>query len=193
LSFHRSLFSGSPSLPPSSRMNWPATRYIALLCFPARVRHGEADGAGTVPSGPCVLFGEEEDPVGDVAASSDGAQRGRAVETAIHAVAAVTAQSPWHSAGVGLAIRADKFPALAHASPFVWRRVDIVRAGFIGGNNSLWQHSGKAEAALSVSGAALLACSLERACFCQHVRRSARRYDLPAGTQYNPQKQTGAI
>jgi hypothetical protein len=136
---------------------------------------------------------EEEDPVGDVAASSDGAQRGRAVETAIHAVAAVTSRSPWHSAGVGLAIRAEKFSALAHASPFVWRRVDIVRAGFIGGNTSFWQHSGKAEAALSVPSAALLACSLERSCFCRHVRSSARRYVLPARTQYNPQKQTGAI
>ena len=43
------------------------------------------------------------------------------------------------------------------ATPFVCRRVDIVRAAFIGGNTGLWQHSGKAEAALSVPGAALLA------------------------------------
>ena len=95
--------------------------------------------------------------MGDIATSRDGAQRDRAVKTAIDAVAAVTTQSPWHSAGVGLAIRADKFPALAHAFPFVWRSVDIVRSRFIGGNTGLWQYSGKAEAARSVPGAALLA------------------------------------
>ena len=61
-----------------------------------------------------MLFGEEEDT-----------QRGGAAETAIDAGAAVTTQRPRHSAGVGLAIRADKFPDLAHASPFVWRRMDI--------------------------------------------------------------------
>ena len=125
LSFDRSHFSGSPSLPPSSRMNWPATRYIALLCFPARVRHGEADGAGTVPAARACSQVEEEDPVGDVAASSDGAYRGGAVEAAIDAVAAVTSQRPWHCADVGFAIRADKFPALAHASPFLWRSMDM--------------------------------------------------------------------
>lgn len=42
------------------------------------------------------------------------------------------------------------------ANPFVCSRVDIVRAAFIGGNAGLWQHNGKAEAALSVPGAALL-------------------------------------
>ena len=72
-----------------------------------------------------MLFGEEEDTVGDVAASSDGAQRGGAVETPIDAGAVVTTQRPRHSAGVGLAIRADKFPDLAHASPFLWRRMDM--------------------------------------------------------------------
>jgi hypothetical protein len=120
----------------------PATRYIALLCFPTCVSHWEADGAGTVTGGPRVLFDEEEDTVGDIAASRDGAQRGRAVETTIDAVAAVTTQSPWHSTGVQLAIRADKFPDLAHASPFVWRHVDILRAGFIGGNKSLGRAAG---------------------------------------------------
>jgi hypothetical protein len=113
-----------------------------LACFPTCVSHWEADGAGTVTGSPRVLFGEEEDTVGDIAASSDGAQRGGAVETAIDAVAAVTTQSPWHNAGVRLAIRADKFPDLAHASPFIWRHVDILRAGFIGGNKSLWPRSG---------------------------------------------------
>src|SRR5215472_4467653 len=85
LSFHRLLLNGSQGLPASSRMNWTATGSVILLCLSACIRQWEADGAGTVPGGQRVLFGEEEDAVGDIAASSDGAQRGGAVETAIDA------------------------------------------------------------------------------------------------------------
>jgi len=88
-------------------MNWTATGSVILLSLSACIRQWEADGAGTVPGGQRVLFGEEEDAVGDIAASSDGAQRGGAVETAIDGFVAVTSQCAWHSAGVRFAIRAD--------------------------------------------------------------------------------------
>src|SRR5260221_8134923 len=66
-------------------MNRLSTRYAALLRLPACVGNWEADGAGPVTGGPRVLFGEEEDTVGDIAAPADGAQRGGAGETTVDA------------------------------------------------------------------------------------------------------------
>ena len=114
-----------------------------MLCFPAFVLHRKADGARAVPGSSRMLFREEKDTVSDVTPSSNGAQRGGAIETAIDVIAAVTSQRPWHCAGVRLAIRADKFPGLAHGSPFVWRQADRSRAGLIDRNTGLWLHSGK--------------------------------------------------
>jgi len=105
------------------------TRYAALLRLPACVGNREADGAGPVTGGPRVLFGEEEDTVGDIAAPGDGAQPAGAVETAEDAAAAVATQRPWLSAGVRLAVGTDKYPGLAHSSPFVWCHLDILRPG----------------------------------------------------------------
>ena len=62
------------SLATSSRMNRPGTRYASLLRLPACVGNWEADAAGPVTNCPRVLFGEEEDTVGDIAAPGDGAQ-----------------------------------------------------------------------------------------------------------------------
>lgn len=75
-------------------MNRLGTRYAALLRLPACVGNREADGAGPVTGGPRVLFGEEEDTVGDIAAPGDGAQRSGAVETAVDAAAAMATQRP---------------------------------------------------------------------------------------------------
>jgi len=41
----------------ASRMNWLGTRYASLLHLPACIGNREADTAGPVTSGPCVLFG----------------------------------------------------------------------------------------------------------------------------------------
>ena len=48
---------------PASRMNWLGTRYASLLRLPACIGNREADTAGLVTSGPCMLFGKEEDTV----------------------------------------------------------------------------------------------------------------------------------
>jgi hypothetical protein len=100
----------------ASRMNWLGTRYASLLHLPACIGKREADTAGPVTSGPCVLFGKEEDTVGDITAPGDGAQRGGAVETTVDAAAAVATQRPWLSTGVRLAVGIDKYPGLAHRS-----------------------------------------------------------------------------
>ena len=100
-------------------MNRLGARYASLLRLPACVGNREADAAGPVASGPRVLFGEEEDTVGDIAAPSDGAQRGGAVETAVDATAAAATQHPWLSAGVRFAVGTDKYPGLAHSSTTV--------------------------------------------------------------------------
>ena len=97
--------------------------------LPNCVGNREADAAGPVAGGPRVLFGEEEDPVGDIAAPSDGTQCGGAVETAVDVAAAVATQRPWLSAGVRFTVGTDKYPGLAHSSPFVWCHVDILRTG----------------------------------------------------------------
>jgi hypothetical protein len=70
------------SLATSSHMNRLGARDASLLRLPACVGNREADAARPVAGGPRVLFCEEEDPVGDIAAPGDGAQRGGAVETA---------------------------------------------------------------------------------------------------------------
>src|SRR5260221_7594784 len=98
----------------ASRMNWLGARYASLLRLPACIGNREADTAGPVTSGPCVLFGKEEDTVGDIAAPGDGAQRGGAVETTVDAAAAVATQRPRLSTGVPLAVGIDKYPGLAH-------------------------------------------------------------------------------
>jgi hypothetical protein len=59
-----------------------------------------------------VIFGKEEDPVGDIAAAGDGAQGGRAVEATVDAAAAVAAERPGLIADVWLAVGADKYPGL---------------------------------------------------------------------------------
>jgi hypothetical protein len=97
-------------------MNWLGTRYASLLRLPACIGNREADAAGPVTSGPGVLFGEEEDAVGDIAAPGDGAQRGGAVETTVDAAATVATQRPWLSASVRFAVGTDKYPGLAHRS-----------------------------------------------------------------------------
>src|SRR5260370_5986862 len=97
----------------ASRMNWLGTRYASLLRLPACIGKREADTAGPVTSGPCVLFGKEEDTVGDIAAPGDGAQRGGAVETTVHAAAAVATPRPWLSAGVLRPPRLHKCPRLS--------------------------------------------------------------------------------
>ena len=106
-----------------SRMNWLGIRYASLLRLPACIGNREADTAGPITSGPCVLFGKEEDTVGDIAAPGDGAQRGGAVETTVDAIAAVTTQCPWHYAGIRFPIGTNQFPGLAHSSPFILRTI----------------------------------------------------------------------
>ncbi len=105
-------------------MNMPPDSSLRL---PACVGNREADAARPVTDGPRVLFGEEEDPVGDIAAPSDGAPCGGAVETAVDAAAVVATQRPRLSAGVRFTVGTDKYPGLAHSSSFVWCHVDILR------------------------------------------------------------------
>ena len=95
-------------------MNRLGPRDASLLRLPACVGSREADAARPVAGGPRVLFREEEDPVGDIAAPGDGAQRGGAVETPVDAATAVATQCPWLGAGVQFAVRTDKYPGLAH-------------------------------------------------------------------------------
>ena len=95
-------------------MNRLGTRYAALLRLPACVGNREADGAGPVAGNPRVLFGEEEDTLGDIAAPDDGTQRCGAVEMAVDAATAMATQRPWLSAGVRFAIGTDKYPGRAH-------------------------------------------------------------------------------
>src|SRR5260221_1636978 len=100
----------------ASRMNWLGPRCASLLRLPACIGKREADTAGPVTSGPCVLFGKEEDTVDDITAPGDGAQRGGAVETTVDAAAAVATQRPWLSTGVRLAVGVGKDPRLGHRS-----------------------------------------------------------------------------
>jgi hypothetical protein len=102
-------------------MSWPGFRYTILLRLPGRVGTWEADGAGSVASGPRVFFGEEEDTVGDIAPSGNGAQCGGAVESTVDAIAVVTTHRPWHCAGIRLPIGTNQFPDLTHVSPFILR------------------------------------------------------------------------
>jgi hypothetical protein len=90
--------------------------YASLLRLPACVGGRETDAAGPVASGARMIFGKEEDPVGDIAAAGDGAQGGRAVEATVDAAAAVAAERPGLIAGVWFAVGADKCPGLAHRS-----------------------------------------------------------------------------
>ncbi len=53
--------------------------------MPACVGNREAGAAGPIAGDPRVLFGEEADMVGGIAAQGAGAQRGGAVETAVDA------------------------------------------------------------------------------------------------------------
>src|SRR5260370_19084676 len=101
-------------------MNWPGFRYAILRRLPGRVGPWEADGAGSVASGPRVFFGEEEDTVGDIAPSGNGAQCGGAVESTLDAISVVTTPRPWHCAGIRLPIGTKQFPNLTHFSPFIF-------------------------------------------------------------------------
>jgi hypothetical protein len=86
----------------------------ALLSLSACVGHREADGAGPITGSLRPLFGREEDAVVHIAIRSNGTQHGGAVKTTIDAVAAVSTQYSWHSAGVWFVVGADKSPELAH-------------------------------------------------------------------------------
>src|SRR5258708_39922605 len=78
----------------ASRMNWLGTRYASLLRLPACIGNREADTAGPVTSGPCVLFGKGEDTVCDIAAPGHGAQRGGGVAKTADAGARAGAPPP---------------------------------------------------------------------------------------------------
>ena len=67
---------------PRARSNRRCVLYASLLRLPAGVGGREADAAGPVARGLRVIFGEEEDPVGIVAAAGDGTLRGETVEAA---------------------------------------------------------------------------------------------------------------
>src|SRR2546428_10517145 len=73
---------------PRARLTRRCALYVSLLRLPACVGGREADAAGPVARGSRVFFGEEEDPVGDVAAAGDGTQRGGTVEAAVDAAEA---------------------------------------------------------------------------------------------------------
>src|SRR5260221_298418 len=103
------------------RMNWLGPGYASLLPLPACIGRGEADTAGPVTSGPCVLLGKEEDTVDDITAPGDGAQRGGAVETTVDAAAAGATQRPWLSTRVRLAVGDDKDPCLAPRGACWWK------------------------------------------------------------------------
>jgi hypothetical protein len=100
---------------PRARLNRRCALYTFLLRLPACVGGREADAAGTVARGPRVIFGKEEDPVGEVAAAGDGTQRGGTVEAAVDGAAAVAAERPRLIAGVRFAVGTDKCPNLAHS------------------------------------------------------------------------------
>src|ERR671919_1383869 len=101
---------------PRARLNRRCARYTFLLRLPACVGGREADAAGTVARGPRVIFGKEEDSVGDVAAAGDGTQRGGTVEATVDAAAAVAAERPGLIAGVRFTVGTDKCPGLVHSS-----------------------------------------------------------------------------
>ena len=100
---------------PRARSNRRCALYASLLRLPAGVGGREADAAGPVARGPRVILGEEEDPVGDVAAAGDGTLRGETVEAAVDAAAAVAAERPRLIAGVRFAVGTDKCPGLVHS------------------------------------------------------------------------------
>lgn len=91
--------------------------HASLLGLPACVSCREADTAGPVASGSRVIFGEKEDTVVDIAAASNGALRGRAVEAAVDSATSVTTECPRLIAGVRFTIGTDKCPGLAHRRP----------------------------------------------------------------------------
>src|SRR5258708_39395244 len=97
-------------------MNMPPD---SSLRFPACVGNRKADAAGPVTGGPRVLFGEEEDPVGDIAAPSDGTQCGGAVEAAVDVGAAVGPPPPCAGGGARVTLGDPKDPRSAHHPPFV--------------------------------------------------------------------------
>src|SRR5258708_27748836 len=98
-------------------MNIPPDSSLRL---PACVGNREADAARPVTGGPRVLFGEEEDPVGDIAAPSDGTQCGGAVETAVDVAAAGGPPPPLPCARRPLARRGPHRSRPCHPSPFSW-------------------------------------------------------------------------
>lgn len=61
-----------------------------------------------------MVFGEEEDTLGDVATASNGAQGGRAVKAAIDAAATMTTERPRAIARIRLAVGTDKCPNHFH-------------------------------------------------------------------------------
>jgi hypothetical protein len=61
-----------------------------------------------------MIFGEEEDPLGDIATASNSAQGGRAVEATIDAAATMTAERPRAIAWIRLAVGTDKCPNHFH-------------------------------------------------------------------------------
>src|SRR5688500_15434146 len=93
-----------------ARSNRRCALYASVLRPPACVGGWEADATGSVARGPRVIFAEEEDALGDVAAAGDGTQRGGTVEAAIDAAAAVAAECPRLIADIRFAVGTDKCP-----------------------------------------------------------------------------------
>src|SRR5262249_53273472 len=87
---------------------------ISLLRLPAGILCRETHAARTVSGDPRMIFGEEEDPLGDIATASNSAQGGRAVEATIDAAATMTAERPRAIAWIRLAVGTDKCPYHFH-------------------------------------------------------------------------------